>query len=166
MIYRAWNKVSISTNRVCKFPNYSWLRLTVFSAIDERLNRMRYSTNARFNSEKVCLPNTQTVILDKIFQWVASDTLSASDGDGEHKSTIANTIAQRLFAMKRLGASFCFSRDDRINRNAANMFSTIARGMADLDPCFKVKLAEALDDRGLCTSGKFMSINLVIFFHL
>ena len=131
---------------------------------------MRYSTNARFNSEKVCLPNTQTAILDKIFQWVASDTLSASDGEhksifllhgwaGTGKSTIANTIAQRLFAMKRLGASFCFSRDDRINRNAENMFSTIARGMADLDPCFKVKLAEALDDLGLCTSGKFMSIN-------
>ena len=105
---------------------------------------MRYSTNAKFNSEKVCFPNTQTAILDKIFQWVAFDTLSASDGDGEHKSifllhgwagtgksTIANTIAQRLFAMKRLGASFCFSHDDRINRNAVNMFSTIARGMAD-----------------------------------
>ena len=138
---------------------------------------MRYSTNAMFNSKKVCLPNTQTAILDKIFQWVASDTLSASDGDGdgEHKSifllhgsagtgksTIANTIAQRLFVMKQLGASFCFSHDDRVNRNAANMFSTIACGMADLDPCFKVKLAEALDDRGLRTSGKFMLINLVI----
>ena len=140
---------------------------------------MRYSTNARFKSDKVCLPNTQTAILDKIFQWVASDTLSARDGDGERKSifllhgwagtgksAIANTVAQRLFAIKRLGASFCFSRDDRINRNAANMFSTIARGMADLDPCFKVKLAEALDDLGLSTSGKFMSINLVIVFHL
>jgi hypothetical protein len=140
---------------------------------------MRYSTNARFNSEKVCLPNTQTAILDKIFQWVASDTLSASDGDGEHKSifllhgwagtgksTIANTIAQRLFVMKRLGASFCFSRDDRINRNAGNMFSTIARDMADLDPCFKVELAKALSARSLCTSGKFMSINLVIVSHL
>jgi pantothenate kinase-related protein Tda10 len=138
---------------------------------------MRYSTNAKFNSQKVCLPNTQTAILDKIFQWVASDTLSASDGErksifllhgwaGTGKSTIANTIAQRLFAMKRLGASFCFSRDDRINRNAANMFSTIASGMADLDPCFKVKLAEALDDRSVRTSGKFMSINLVIVSHL
>ena len=140
---------------------------------------MRYSTNARFNSEKVCLPNTQTVTLDKIFQWVASDTLSASDGDGEHKSifllhgwagtgksTIANTIAQTLLGMKRLGGSFCFSRDDRINRNAENMFSTIARGMADLDPCFKVKLAEALDDLGVSSSGKFMSISLVTVFHL
>ena len=46
------------------------------------------------------------------------------------------------------------------------MFSTIARGMADLDPCFKVKLAEALDDWSLCKSDKFVSINLVIVSHL
>ena len=91
--------------------------------------------------------------------------MSASDGEhksifllhdmaGTGKSTIANTIALRLSAMKRLGASFCFSRDDRINRNAENMFSTIARSMADVDPCFKVKLTEALDDLGLSSSGK------------
>src|SRR5271156_3997347 len=127
---------------------------------------MRYSKNARFNSEKICLPNTQNAILDKIFQWVASDSLSASDEQcknifllyglaGTGKSSIANTIALRLAAMKRLGASFCFSRDDRIDRNAENMFSTIARGMAGLDTCFKVKLAEALDDLGLRSSGKF-----------
>ena len=135
---------------------------------------MRYSQNARFNPEKVCLPNTQTAILDKIFEWVASDTLAAGDGErksifllhgvaGTGKSAIANTIASRLFAMKRLGGSFCFSRDDLVNRNAENMFSTIARGMADLDPCFKVKLAEALDDRGLRSSGKFISTNSVLF---
>ena len=138
---------------------------------------MRYSKNARFNPEKVCLPDTQTAIIDKIFQWVASDTSSASDGErksifllhgwaGTGKSTIANTIAQRLSAMERLGASFCFSRDDRIDRNAANMFSTIARGIADLDHCFKFKLAEALKGRSVRTSGKFMSISLVIVSHL
>jgi len=112
------------------------------------------------------LPNTQTAILDKIFQWVASDSLSASDEQrknifllyglaGTGKSAIANTIALRLFAMRRLGASFCFSRDDRVNRNAENMFSTIARGMAYLDPCFEIKLAEVIEDPGLCSSGMF-----------
>jgi hypothetical protein len=83
---------------------------------------------------------------------------------GTGKSTIANTIAWRLFTMKRLGGSFCFSRNDRINRNASNMFSTIARGMADLDPSFKVKLAEALDDLGLRTSGLFISTNSILCF--
>ena len=136
---------------------------------------MRYSRNARFNSQKICLPDTQIAILDKVSQWVASDSISAGNGQrktifvlhgmaGTGKSSIANTIAVRLSAMKRLGASFCFSRDDRLNRNAENMFSTIARGMADMDPCFKVKLGEALYEQGLRSSGKLMSIDFVLHF--
>ena len=50
----------------------------------ERLKGMQYSQNARFNSEKICLPDTQTAIHNKIFEWVGSDTWSASVG--EHKS--------------------------------------------------------------------------------
>ena len=114
-------------------------------------------------------------ILDKVSQWVASDSISAGDGQrktifvlhgmaGTGKSSIANTIAVRLSAMKRLGASFCFSCDDRLNRNAENMFSTIARGMADMDPCFKVKLGEALYEQGLRLTGKLMSIDFVLHF--
>ena len=112
-------------------------------------------------------------ILNKLSQWLASDSISAGDEQrktifvlygmaGTGKSSIANTIAVRLSAMKRLGASFCFSRDD--NRNAENMFSTIARGMADMDPCFKVKLGEALYEQGLRSSGKLMSIDFVLHF--
>ena len=138
---------------------------------------MRYSRNARFNSGKICLPDTQMAILDKVFQWVASDSISAGDGQrktifvlhgmaGTGKSSIANTVAVRLSAMKRLGASFCFSRDDRLNRNAENMFSTIARGMADMDPCFKVKLGEALYEQGLRSSGKLTSIDFVLHFNI
>ena len=157
-------------NWVCDSANCACLCLTGLLVIMERLKGMRYSQNARFNSEKICLPDTQTAILNKIFEWVGSDTLSASDGErksifllhgmaGTGKSTIANTIASKLSAMKRLGASFCFSRDDRIDRNAGNMFSTIARDIADLDPCFKVKLAEALDQLSLSSSGKIISID-------
>ena len=127
---------------------------------------MQYSTKARFKPEKICLPNTRVAILDKIFEWVASGA-SGSGGPqktifllhgmaGTGKSTIANTVASRLYKIKRLGASFCFSHDDHNNRNAGNMFSTIARGMADLDKCFRAKLVEVIqDDYGLCTSGKF-----------
>ena len=103
-------------------------------------------------------------ILDTIFQWVASSA-SSTDGPqktifllhgmaGTGKSTIANTVASTLNQLKRLGGSFCFSRDDCSNRNAGNMFSTIACNMADLDRCFKLKLAEGLEDRGLRLSGK------------
>jgi hypothetical protein len=72
---------------------------------------------------------------------------------GTGKSTIANTIASKLSDMGRLGASFCFSRNDRNDRNTETLFSTIARGMAHLDKCFKMKLFDAIDDPGLRSSG-------------
>ncbi len=139
---------------------------TMATVIEERLKDMQYSTKARFNSEKICLPNTRVAILDRISQWVASSTSSNSDGQqktifllhgmaGTGKSTIANTVASRLYKIKRLGASFCFSRDDQSNRRAENMFSTIAQGMADLDKCFRIKLAEGVEDHGLRSSCKF-----------
>ena len=137
------------------------------TVIDNMLRDMQYSTRARFNPEKICLPNTRVAILDKIFEWVAACTASGSNGPqktifllhgmaGTGKSTIAHTVASRLYELKRLGASFCFSRDDYNNRNAENMFSTIACGMADLDKCFKVKLAEGIKDRALRSSRKFL----------
>ena len=93
-----------------KFIDCSALSLTGFVMIKDRLDDMRYSRNARFNSEKICLPDTQMAILDKASQ-VASDSISAGDGQrktifvlhgmaGTGKSSIANTIAMRLSAMK------------------------------------------------------------------
>lgn len=67
---------------------------------------------------------------------------------GTGKSTIANTIASRLKDMRRLGASYCFSRD--VKENAKDMFLSIAKSIATLDECFKVKLAEAINKNGLC----------------
>jgi pantothenate kinase-related protein Tda10 len=132
--------------------------------MEERLNGMRYSKNARFNIEKTCLPGTQTAVLDEVLKWVSAG--QSSDGDDPHpsifllhglagtgKSTIANTVATQLHAMGRLGASFCFSRNDQTERNEANMFSTIARSIAYLDQCFMVKLAQAIKDPSLCSSG-------------
>ena len=132
---------------------------------------MRFSKNARFNKEKICLPNTRIELIDKIIQWTGSGS-SSTDSDelktifllhgmaGTGKSTIANTISVRLSQSGRLGGSFCFSQDDKINRNAQNMFSTLARSLASLDRSFKAKLFEAVEDPALCSSG--ISINYML----
>ena len=138
------------------------------TVMDERLKDMRFSTNARFNREKICLPNTRVELIDKIIQWTGSNNLPTDGGEpktifllhgmaGTGKSTIANTISVRLSEIGRLGGSFCFSKDDKINRNAQNMFSTLARSLASLDRSFKVKLFEAVDDPALCSSGIFIN---------
>jgi energy-coupling factor transporter ATP-binding protein EcfA2 len=72
---------------------------------------------------------------------------------GTGKSTIANTIASWYYQLKRLGGSFCFKRGDN-ERKAENMFSTIARGMADLEEAYRLKLYEVIkSDTLLRTSG-------------
>jgi adenylylsulfate kinase-like enzyme len=75
---------------------------------------------------------------------------------GTGKSTIANTIASRYNQLKRLGGSFCFKRGDE-ERSPLKMFSTIARGMADLDDAYRIKLYEAIKlDTRLRTSGMWL----------
>jgi hypothetical protein len=72
---------------------------------------------------------------------------------GTGKSTILNTIASYYNQRRELGGSFCFKRNDD-GRSAKYMFSTIARGMADLNEDYKLKLYEAIkSDTGLRTSG-------------
>lgn len=134
------------------------------TVIDERLKDMRFSKNARFNREKICLPNTRIELIDKIIQWTGTGNSSADSDElktifllhgmaGTGKSTIANTISVRLSQSGRLGGSFFFSQDDKINQNAQNMFSTLARSLASLDRSFKIKLFEAVEDPALCSSG-------------
>lgn len=60
---------------------------------------------------------------------------------GEGKTTIANTIANRLKSLDRLGASFSFDRNEW-DRTVTKLFPTIARSLADLDPCFRRALYE------------------------
>ena len=75
---------------------------------------------------------------------------------GTGKSTIANTIAKMLSESGRLGASYCFSRDDIVDRNAENMFSTIAIAMAQVEKLFSHKLGEAVEDIGLRSSCMYI----------
>ena len=124
---------------------------------------IRFSRNARFNPDKICLPNTRVEILDEIIQWTSGNSPMDSEESktilllygmaGTGKSTIANTICARLSGTGRLGGSFCFSQDDKLERNAQNMFSTLARHMAYLDRSFRIKLFEEIEDPALRSSG-------------
>jgi hypothetical protein len=136
------------------------------SVIDTKLSELPYSRRARFDSKKVCLPLTRTAILEETIAWI-SRVGAASSTDrkrilllhgmaGTGKSTIANTIASWYYQLKRLGGSFCFKRGDR-ERSSDNMFSTIARGMADLEEAYKLKLYEVIkSDTLLRTSGMYL----------
>jgi len=100
------------------------------------LNNFRHANGAEFRhgEHKGCLKGTRAAILNGIEIW-ASDFdkrsiywLNGLAGTG--KSTIARTIAQRLFASDQLGASFFCSRDFEDRRNLQFIFPTLATQLA------------------------------------
>ncbi|KAF9644979.1 hypothetical protein BDM02DRAFT_3131408 [Thelephora ganbajun] len=81
-----------------------------------------------------CLKGTRTAVLDQIELWTRDFDkppvywLNGLAGTG--KSTIAQTIAERIFAHGQLGASFFCSRDFEDRRNLHFIFPTIAVQLA------------------------------------
>jgi hypothetical protein len=104
--------------------------------------KMRYDTAAQ------CLPGTCEDILQKIMDWIndISDTrrlLFLTGEAGTGKSAIAFTIAKWFDELHRLGSIFCFDRAHR-NRDPMQLFSSIARDLADHIPEMKKALSAAI----------------------
>ncbi|KAF9643731.1 hypothetical protein BDM02DRAFT_3191288 [Thelephora ganbajun] len=88
----------------------------------------------RHGDRKGCLKRTRGAVLDSIEVWARDFDnppvywLNGLAGTG--KSTIAQTIAERIFADGQLGASFFCSRDFEDRRNLKFIFPTIAVQLA------------------------------------
>ncbi|KAF9644727.1 hypothetical protein BDM02DRAFT_877745, partial [Thelephora ganbajun] len=100
------------------------------------LNNIRCAQRAeyRHGDRRGCLKGTRTAVLDQIEHWVRDSDkppvywLNGLAGTG--KSTIAQTIAERIFADGQLGASFFCSRDFEDRRDLHFIFPTIAVQLA------------------------------------
>ncbi|KAG2143061.1 hypothetical protein DEU56DRAFT_793290 [Suillus clintonianus] len=125
--------------------------LLVDHATKTDLDGMHYAFGASIDSQKIGNAPPRTDIVESITSWVNQDNgqqiylLLGPKGSG--KSTIAHTIAHQFDAILRLGSSYCFSRADRDKRNATNLFSTIARDLADHDPQYMKALWGAVKDK-------------------
>lgn len=117
------------------------------SAQESILDGIPYADGARFDPDKGCLLGTRTHIIDEIVEWASRPArddvprvflLSGVAGSG--KSSIAHEVARLFDGQRWLGSSYCFDRADQVNRNARNLFSTIALDIADLDPQWKQSL--------------------------
>jgi hypothetical protein len=114
---------------------------------------MPYATGARFDPNKGCLPGTREKVMEEICNWVNQDgddthrIFFLHDVAGAGKSAIAHEVARRFDKVKRLGSSFCFDRARRADRSPNNVFSTIARDLADLDLGRKASLLEVIGER-------------------
>ncbi|KAF9646613.1 WD40 repeat-like protein [Thelephora ganbajun] len=100
------------------------------------LNNVRCAQEAeyRHGDRKGCLKGTRRAVLDEIELWARDFGeppvywLNGLAGTG--KSTIAQTVAERIFADGQLGASFFCSRDFEDRSNLKFIFPTIAVQLA------------------------------------
>lgn len=115
------------------------------------LDALHYAIGASIESQKIGDVSSQTDILESITSWVNQDVgqqiylLLGPKGSG--KSTIAYTIARQFDAIVRLGSSYFFSRAFQDKRNATNLFSTIARDLADHDLQYMKALWDTVKDK-------------------
>ena len=106
------------------------------TAILAALKSFRSAKGAEFRhgERKGCLKGTRGAVLNTIELWARDfDKCSVywlNGLAGTGKSTIARTIAERLFADGQLGASFFCSRDFEDRRNLQLIFPTLAIQLA------------------------------------
>jgi hypothetical protein len=135
---------------VCSREGSGVIDLTIVTALDAKIGEIPYSRDSRFTPEKRCLPGTRMAFLDFIFNWVnnpASERVLILFGlAGTGKSSIAHEIACRFNEMRRLTSSFMFVRNEQSKTNAYQLFTNLARDLADRYPLFKAALGKVVKD--------------------
>ena len=95
----------------------------------------------RHGNRRSCLRGTRETVLDEIESWAKDFSMSPvlwlNGLAGTGKSTIAQTVAERIFAEERLGASFFCSRDFEDRSNLHFIFPSLAFQLAHRYPEFR-----------------------------
>ena len=107
------------------------------------MNNCRRAKEAgyRHGDRRGCLKGTRETVLDEIESWAndfdKSPVFWLNGLAGTGKSTIAQTIAERVFAQDCLGASFFCSRDFEDRSDLKFIFPTLAFQLAHKYPGFR-----------------------------
>ncbi|CAI7582039.1 unnamed protein product [Penicillium bialowiezense] len=116
---------------------------------------LRTMEDAEFDSHAnesiaTCDERTRQELLDTISQWTDSPMdcehiywLEGKAGTG--KSTIARTVADRLYEKGLLAASFFFKRDEADRRSAKYFFTTIAVQLVRIMPAVAAHMRSAIE---------------------
>ena len=138
-------KVVLSRIRVvCAFSD------THYAVEDLDLNNIPYVGGAGLDTRKFCLEGTRHEILDEITTWInntednTTRILWLHGEAGTGKSSIAHTIADRFKKLGRLGSCYCFDHNQMAAQRDKNIFTTIARDLADRDKQMRRQLANAI----------------------
>lgn len=117
------------------------------------MNPVAEAMHNALSTRTSCLPGTRVDILHKLEDWAKDPNskqiywLNGHAGSG--KSTIAQSLAERLFSQGRLGASFFCSRNSQRSSDLSAIFRTIAFQLArtanDQSQTYRKSLLEAIN---------------------
>ncbi|KDR68049.1 hypothetical protein GALMADRAFT_29211, partial [Galerina marginata CBS 339.88] len=108
-----------------------------------------HNSGHRFDPPK-CHPKTRLKVLEKIHNWIDGTeqpnepVMWVNGAAGVGKSAIAQSMAERLAAEKRLLASYFFSRTDPFRNKADSLVPTIAYHAALHIPALKEPITRAI----------------------
>ena len=114
----------------------------------ENLPRARYASHLSEGDRYCCLKGTRVEVLQLIENWMDDDNalhvywLNGHAGSG--KSTIARSFSKRMFAYRRLGASFFCSRDVADRSELRFIFPTLSFQLACQFPAFRAHIVQTL----------------------
>ncbi|OJA14968.1 hypothetical protein AZE42_03231 [Rhizopogon vesiculosus] len=121
------------------------------------LNALPYATGASYHAQKGYdnIPVKEDLLME-ISDWVndqSSPAIYLLIGPcGSEASAAAHLVARRFDDISRLGSSYCLDRTRQTQQQPTNLFSTIARDLADHDPEFMACLSDKVKRKSMCSS--------------
>ena len=141
-------------SKVSSFLTCSYI---FFKAEDERLDRLPGASlsSVEYDKQKACLPGTRTHLLNDIEEWIHREgecerILWLSGPAGTGKSSVANSIAERMDSLGRLAASFRFDcgQAERTPATTATLVGNLCRQLARCNESFKGAILTAVERYG------------------
>ncbi|KAG1730831.1 uncharacterized protein EDB91DRAFT_742641 [Suillus paluster] len=125
-------------------------------AIKVDLDTLPYATGASYHAQRIYDISLEDIHVAEISDWVngkSSEAIYLLIGPhGSEISAVAHAAARQFDNISRLGSSYCLDRTRQGQRKPANLFSTIARDLADHDPEFMVCLRDKVKRRAIGSS--------------
>jgi len=113
-------------------------------------NALYMTCHSSYSDPTGCMEETRVKILADVEAWAMDDTsnlvfwLVGMAGTG--KSTISQTVCERLHAKDMLGTSFFCSRASDYTNNACLIIPSITYELARTSPSIKSKVVKAIED--------------------
>ena len=128
---------------------------------DEKLENLPGAQleSVQLDPDRACLDGTRQQFLEDIITWVhnldSERILWLSGGAGTGKSSVANSVAQRLDSLGRLGASFRFDRAFVTPDTPGQLFGNLCHQLALFDDQLRTAILSVVHKR---RSGGAMSL--------